>query len=462
MQLERFVMRQSACALLAFVLGIVALHAQDAKPNIVLIVSDDQGYADLGCCGRPGLKTPNLDRLAAEGVRLTNFYVTWPACTPSRSSILTGRYPQRNGLYDMIRNNEVNYNHRFTEEEYAVSPEMTLGMDVREITIAQVLRQAGYATGVFGKWDGGRARRFMPRQRGFDTFFGFSNTGVDYFTHERYGIPSMYRGNERVKVEGYATDLFRREAIEFLNKNSRRSFFLYVPFNAPHGASNLDRVGVQATDEYYRMYGDLPPTKEQRYLAATTQMDHAIGKILDELDRLGVADNTLVIFFSDNGGSGRVADNTPLRGHKAQMWEGGLRVPFIARWPGRLPKSKVVNEFLTSLELFPTLATVAGGELPEDVIYDGFDMLPILRGETASQRTEMFWQRRSHKAARYKHWKWVEAGDEGGLFDLTSDIGEQKDLSESRPEILADLKARWGAWRKEMDEAEPRGPFRDY
>jgi len=191
-------------------------------------------------------------------------------------------------------------------------------------------------------------------------------------------------------------------------------------------------------------------------------MDDAIGKILDELDRLGVADNTLVVFFSDNGGSNRVADNTPLRGHKAQMWEGGLRVPFIARWPGRLPKGKVIDEFLTSLEVFPTFTNVAGGELPDDVIYDGFNMLPVLRSENASQRTEMFWQRRSHKAARYKNWKWVEAGDQGGLFDLVSDIGEQKDLSESHPEVLADLKARWGAWRKEMDEAEPRGPFRDY
>ena len=448
-------------AILSLLASAFALSAQSAKPNIVLIVSDDQGYADLGCCGRPELKTPNLDRLAAEGVRLTNFYVTWPACTPSRGSLLTGRYPQRNGLYDMIRNNEVNYDHRFTEEEYALSPEMTLGLDLREITIAQVLRQAGYATGVFGKWDSGRAKRFLPQQRGFDTFFGFSNTGIDYFTHERYGIPSMYRGNDRVKVEGYATDLFRREAIEFLNKNSHRPFFLYVPFNAPHGASNLDRVGVQAPDEYYHMYGDLPPTKKQRYMAATTAMDHAIGKILDELDRLGVADNTLVIFFSDNGGSG-VADNTPLRGRKAQIWEGGIRVPFLARWPGHLPEGKVIDEFLSSLEVFPTFTAAAGGRLPENVVYDGFDMLPVLRGNAKSQRAEMYWQRRSHKAARYKNWKWVQAGNEGGLFNLASDIGEQNDLSASHPDVLKEMKARWAAWRKQMDDAEPRGPFRNY
>ncbi len=448
--------------ILSLLASVFYLPAQNAKPNIVLIVSDDQGYADLGCCGRPELKTPNLDRLAAEGVRLTNFYVTWPACTPSRGSLLTGRYPQRNGLYDMIRNNEVNYGHRFSEEEYAVSPEMTIGLDLREITIAQVLRKAGYATGVFGKWDSGQAKRFLPQQRGFDTFFGFANTGIDYFTHERYGVPSMFRGNERIKVEGYATDLFRREAIEFLNKNARGPFFLYVPFNAPHGASNLERVGVQAPDEYYRMYGDLPPTRNQQYMAAVTAMDDAIGKILAEIERLGVADNTLVIFLSDNGGSGGVADNTPLRGHKAQMWEGGLRVPFLARWPGHLPEGTVSDEFLSSLEVFPTLTAVAGGRAPENVIYDGFDMLPVLQGKAESQRTEMYWQRRNEKAARYENWKWVEAGDEGGLFNLASDIGEQKDLSSAHPDVLRDMKARWAAWRKQMDDAEPRGPFRDY
>src|SRR4051794_6606172 len=221
-----------------------APSGEGARPNVVLIVADDLSYRDLGCFGGPEIKTPNLDRLAAEGVRATSFYVTWPACTPSRGSILTGRYPRRNGLYDMIRNDMVDYGHRYTEDEYAISPEMTLGLDVREVTIAQVLKQAGYATGVFGKWDSGRARRFLPLQRGFDAFYGFANTGIDYWTHERYGIPSLFRGNERIKEEVYATDLLRRQALRFIGTNKDRPFFLYVSFSAPHGASRLTERGV--------------------------------------------------------------------------------------------------------------------------------------------------------------------------------------------------------------------------
>src|SRR5580658_3244287 len=203
--------------------------AKPELPNILLIVSDDQGYADGGCFGGKGILTPNLDRLAKEGVRLTNYYVTWPACTPSRGSLLTGRYPQRNGLYDMIRNNEVDFGYQYDEAGYAVSPEMTLGLDVREVTVAQVLKKAGYATGIVGKWDSGRAKRFLPLQRGFDFYYGFANTGIDYFTHERYGIPSLFRGNERIKEEGYATDLFEREAASFIRKNKDKPWALYLP-----------------------------------------------------------------------------------------------------------------------------------------------------------------------------------------------------------------------------------------
>lgn len=458
---------RSACRAFLLFIALGALwstafaQTPQRPPNIVLIVSDDQGYRDLGCCGSPDIKSPHLDALAARGVRLTDYYVTWPACTPSRGSILTGRYPQRNGLYDMIRNDMVNYGHKFTEVEYALSPEMTLGMDLREVMISQPLAQAGYACGVFGKWDGGRARRFLPLQRGFDTYFGFANTGIDYWTHERYGVPSMFRGNQRVKEEGYATDLFRREALRFVRDNLHRPFFLYLPFNAPHGASNLEHSGVQAPQEYISMYPNAKNEKQATHMAAITCMDAAIGEVLQAIKAAGQEDNTIVIFQSDNGGAGP-GDNSPLRGNKGQMFDGGIRVPCIVSWPGRLPQGAVSHELLTSLELFPTLLAVAGVQPPKDVTLDGFNMLPTLRGEVKSPRKEMFWQRRLDKAARVGNYKWLVSGNNTGLFDLSTDIGEQHDLSQEKPEILAQVQARFAAWENEMEAAEPRGPFRDY
>lgn len=442
-----------------------------AAPNIVLIVSDDQGYPDLGCIGSKPIQTPHLDRLAAEGVRATNFYVTWPACTPSRSGFLTGRYPQRNGLYDMVRNDMVNYGHRFTEEEYAVSPEMTLGLDPKELTIGDMLKPAGYVNGVVGKWDMGQAKRYLPLQRGFDFFYGHGNNGIDYYTHARYGIPSMFRGNQRTEEDKgqYITRVFGREALAFLNEQAGKNpFFLYLPFNAPHGASTLAednggvKPGVQAPEEDVAKYrGIVKDEKLARYYAAVTVMDEVIGQVLKALDDTKQADNTIVIFFSDNGGSGN-GGNAPLRGSKSTMWEGGLRVPFLIRWPGQVPAGKVTDEFLTGLEILPTLLAATGSAAPEGVELDGFDMLPIVKGERASPRTEMFWQRRSDKAARVGHWKWLDSAKGKGLYDLRTDIGENHDLSAEKPEVLAMIKERFAAWRKAMDEAEPRGPFRDY
>jgi arylsulfatase A-like enzyme len=459
-----------ACLLsLVFGSGTVAA-AESTRPNIVLIVSDDQGFPDLGCIGKKPIQTPHLDRLAKEGVRLTNFYVTWPACTPSRGSILTGRHPLRNGLYDMIRNDAVNYGHRYTERDYATSPEMTLGMDLREVMISQVLRQAGYATGMIGKWDGGRARRFLPRQRGFDVFYGFANTGIDYFTHERYGVPSMFRGNDRTVADKgtYATDLFRREAVQFIRDHREQPFFLYVAFNAPHGASAFAAddatkagVGVQVPDKFLDLY---PITGEKenvrKYMAAVTCMDEAIGEIVATLRELKLDDNTLIVFQSDNGGSGN-GGNAPLKGAKSSLWEGGLRVPFVARWPNRIPAGVVSDVFLTSLELFPTFVAAAGAKLPDGLILDGFDMLPALCGQGAG-RQEMFWEFRGEMAARAGNYKWLASSKGAGLFDLSQDIGEAHDLSATKPDVVAKLRDRWFAWRKEMESAEPRGPFRDY
>ena len=458
--------------------------AETNPPNILLLVSDDQGYRDVGCFGSEAAITPHLDRLAKGGIRLTSFYVTWPACTPSRGSLLTGRYPQRHGVYDMIRNEAPDYGYKYKPAEYAATFERIGGMDTREILLPKLLKQAGYVSAIYGKWDLGVHKRFLPQARGFDDFYGFVNTGIDYFTHERYGVPSMYRNNRPTTEdkETYCTYLFQREAVRFLKQNHDKPFFLYVPFNAPHGASNLDpkiRGAAQAPDKYKKKYPHLkdgyvkrtrygkpslsPSRDKQRleYLASITCMDDAIGELLNLLDDFKIADNTIVIFFSDNGGGGG-SDNSPLRGRKGWMFEGGIRVPCIVRYPAKIRAGSVSSEFLTSMEIVPTMLQEIGINPPQKLILDGHDMMPVLAGGAKSPRTQMFWQRRADKAARVGDWKWVESARGNGLFDLSKDIAERNDLSKSHPVKLAEMKQHFTDWKREMEKAKPRGPFRDY
>jgi len=440
-------------------------------PNIVLIVSDDQGYHDLGCYGSTDVKTPTLDKLAEEGVRLTNFYVTCSFCTPSRGSLLTGRYPQRNGTYELFRNDRVNDGHLYQAYEYSVSPERILGMDLREVLISELLKKAGYTNACFGKWDLGQLQRYLPLQQGFDRYYGFVNTGIDYFTHERYGVPSMYDDNKPTTNDKgtYCTDLFEREAIKFLKENANKPFFIYLPFNAPHYGSNQHkddpRYPVQATQEYLDMYpeafekGDY---KRQGTMAAITDMDNAIGNILQVIKDAGEEENTIVIFISDNGAGTGIA-NYPLRGGKSNFFEGGIRVPCIIKWPGKIPQNQVVDNFLSSMEIFPTILSVTGIEKPDSLILDGFDILPLLTGEDKSlERKEMYWEARDKIAARVGNWKMVDNIDEKGFFDLSKDISEQNDLTNELPEKYSEIRQKFKNWQTEMEKAEPRGPFRDY
>ena len=483
--------RNNFRTLLPLILCLFLSHAawaarqQNQPPNIVLIVSDDQGYADLGCYGGKAILTPHLDRLASEGIRLTQFYVTWPTCTPSRGSLLTGRYPQRNGTYDMFRNEAPDYGYKYPAEEYAITWERIGGMDTREILIPALLKERGYVSGIFGKWDLGIHRRFLPIARGFDTFYGFVNTGIDYYTHERYGVPSMYRDNSPTEEDKgtYATSLFEREALNFINANKDRPFFLYVPFNAPHNSSNLDpgiRASVQAPQEIIDMYEPDPneglrtvtrygeeaeaPNRSMRrrhFKAAVTCMDQAIGNILKRLEEHQLTDDTIVIFLSDNGGGGG-SNNSPLRGGKGRMFEGGVRVPCLIKYPKVIPAGIVSDAFLSTLEIAPTLWHLAGVQSPPQLTLDGFNMLPVLQGAAPSQRTSLFWKRRGDLAARVGDWKWVASKGGNGLFDLKSDVSESKDLSRAQPDQLKTMRAHFSEWLNQMEAAEPRGPFRDY
>jgi len=444
--------------------------ASSTKPtNIILIVSDDQGYHDLGCYGAEDIQTPHLDQLAADGVRLTSFYVTSSVCTPSRSGLLTGRYPQRNGTYELFRNEMVDVGHEYSPIEYSTSPERILGTDLREVFISEILKEAGYTNGIFGKWDFGQLKRFLPLQQGFDAFYGFVNTGIDYFTHERYGVPSMFHNNEPTKADSgtYTTDLFEREALWFLQENHEKPFFLYLPFNAPHSASNLEpeiRSSVQAPEAYLEKYPEATSRQEEfrrGYMAAVTRMDDAIGNVLQSVKDYGLEENTIVIFLSDNGG-GIGSDNSPLRGRKGRFLEGGVRVPCIIKWPGMIESGKESDEFLTALEIFPTLLNATGIQKPDSLVLDGFDMLPVLQGKKASSRQEMYWELRGDAAARVGQWKWVNTKRNQGLFDLSTDIGEENDLSAEKPEILQMMQDKFAQWQQEMAAAEPRGPFRNF
>ena len=272
----------------------------------------------------------------------------------------------------------------------------------------------------------------------------------------------MFRGNKQIKEEGHATDLFAREARRFIQENRERPFFLYVPFNAPHGASTFEKGTRQVPEKYLQMYGGGLDWKTQ-HKALVTHMDDAIGGISKQVVDLGLDNDTLMLFASDNGGSGG-ASNGPLRGGKSTMFEGGLRVPLLARWPGRIPKNRVSDEFTSTLELFPTLTAAARVQPPSGVKLDGANMLPILEANAKSQRREMFWYRTftNEAAARVDNWKWVNHAGKEGLYDLSCDIGEKNDLSHDKPEVLAMVKSRYAAWQKEMEASEPRGPFRDY
>lgn len=452
------------------VLLLVAATGLAARqPNILLVVSDDQGYMDLGSMGSPDILTPRLDKLAAEGARLTSYYSAFPACTPSRGSLLTGRYPQRNGTYDNFRNDRVDDGYRYPSHEYEISPERILGMDTREVLLSEVLSEAGYATGVFGKWDLGSLRRFLPTQRGFDDFYGFVNTGIDYWTHERYGVPSMYRRNTPTEVDKgtYTTDLFERETLRFIDEHRSDPFFVYLSYNAPHGASSLDRGirgFVQSPGNCLDLYpspNGLQEERRHKFMAAVTCMDASIGRILDRIERHGLRDKTIVIFVSDNGAGGG-GDSGPLRGHKGRMFEGGVRVPFLIRWPGQIEPGTVCDAFVSALEVFPTLVQAAGSGPPEGIELDGFDMLPVIQGRRETQRESMFWERQGEYGARVGKWKLVSSRRGSGLFDLSEDIGESKDLSEKLPGVRMRVQGRYEEWVNAMANAMPRGPFRDY
>jgi arylsulfatase A-like enzyme len=392
-----------------------------ARPNVVLIVGDDMGYADLGVHGSPDALTPHIDSIAAAGVRCTNGYVSGPYCSPTRAGLLTGRYQQRFG-------------HEF-------NPGSTNGLPVTEVTLADRMKAAGYATGLVGKWHLGETAVYHPMQRGFDEFYGFLGGARTY-----YG-GTVKRGTVNVPLTGYLTESFAAEAADFIDRRKDAPFFLMLTFNAVH--TPMDTPPAIYMN---RFPGVTDPTRKT-YLAMLAAMDDAIGVVLAKLKALSLEQNTLVFFHSDNGGpisSGTSVNgsiNLPLRGGKTTLWEGGIRVPFLAKWPARLPAGKLYHEPVIQLDLFTTAVTAAGGSVPTDRVIDGVDLMPFLDGTAATVPHEnLYWRFGTPSAIRNGPWKLK--GSE--LFNLATDIGETTNVAAANPAIVSALQADLNSWKSEL------------
>lgn len=420
---------------LLMLLAISSIAAEDStKPNIVLIVADDLGYGDVGFHGGKDIPTPRLDALAASGVRCSSGYVSGPYCSPTRAGLLTGRYQQRFG-------------HEFNPGNAARVAE-NFGLSLEETTLPQRLQQAGYATGMVGKWHLGFAPQFHPQERGFDEFFGFLGGAHPYFPTDQPKNPIL-RGRDMVQEPAYLTDAFAREAVNYIDRQKDKPFFLYLPFNAVHNPQH-------AKPEHLQRFAANADERRRTYAGMLTALDDAVGKVLDKLAAEKLADRTLVIFISDNGGPpANGSTNGPLNGQKATTWEGGIRVPFLLSWPGKLPAGTTYAEPVIQLDLLPTILAATGAAIEDAAKLDGVNLLPYLTGEqTEAPHKSLYWRFGEQMALRQGDWKLLKVrGDaKPRLYNLKDDIGEQTDLAATNAERVNQLQADWDAWNATLVE----------
>lgn len=451
-------MRVSPLVLVLLMLApLTTLHGADAvqtsKPNIVFVLIDDFGYADTGAYGAKDVRTPNIDRLAREGVRFTDFYANAPVCTPTRCGFITGRWQQRAGLEWAMGFSAESFRRKdnawVKEADYH-----SLGLSTSVPTLPKMIKNSEYSTGAFGKWHLGYKDEFNPTKHGFDEYFGELLGHCDYYTHSYFdGTYALRDGLEPAKVEGYLTDLINQRAVEFVRKHAHEQFFLYVPHLAVHSPYQPPGRPKPSVTKANMYDGD-----RNTYVAMVEKVDEGVGMLLAELEKRGVLDNTLVVLSSDNGGE-RYSDNSPLFHHKSTLWEGGIRVPCLMRWPAKLPKGKVTSQVGITMDLTATFAAIAGAAPPSDRPFDGINLLPILIGEQPEQSRTLCWRidrtGRQQKAVRHGSWKYIQDSNVEMLFDLAHDIGERRDVSFQYPEKFVDLKRRLATWEDELARAKP-------
>jgi len=459
--------KETSFLLLAVLLAFAAPAFPAAKPNILVILADDLGYGELSCQGFTAqIPTPHIDSIARNGVRFTSGYVSGPYCSPTRAGFMTGRYQQRFG-------------HEFNPGPVqTASP--NFGLPLEEQTIGDRLKAAGYATGFFGKSHLGFQPPFHPLKRGFDEYFGFLGGAHSYLDAAADATNPILRGTVPVDSIDYTTDAFGREAVSFIEAHYRQPWFCFLPFNAVHAP-------LQSLEKYLARFANIEDKRRRTFAAMLSAMDDAVGAVLAKIRERGLEGNTLIFFFSDNGGptAQTTSGNGPLRGFKAQTWEGGIRLPFMVQWKGRIPAGRVDDRPVIQLDILPTALAAAGVAVKPEWKLDGVDLLPYLTGKMSGAPHEaLYWRFGQQIAIRMGDWKLVKGVGSKGvggiqmrgkadtadaeLYNLGQDIGEKQNLADKEPARLKELAAAWEKWNSGLVEpkwfpgragaARPRSP----
>ena len=425
-------------------------YAKDThKPNVVFILVDDMGYGDLGCYGHPRAKTPVIDRLAKEGVRFTQHYANGPECSPTRTAFLTGRYQQRaGGLECAIGTGNVG---RY-DDAIRLAGQRQLGLPAKQVVLPSALKPAGYVSGVFGKWHLGYEPQFNPVEHGWDDFFGYMGGNVHYFNHrETSELHVLYRGRLPVHAEGYMTHLITDSSINFIERHKDKPFFLYVSHECPH----FPFQGPKDVKKEVNKTNWMKPDADT-YVAMLEDLDSEVGRLLAALDKHKLADNTLVIFVSDNGGFAGAANMGPLNGAKSTTLEGGIRVPLIMRWPGQIRPGTTSHQVCVTFDLTRSILNLAQAKVPSNRL-DGLDIVNHITARKPDFDRTLFWRgkrgERIWSAVRegdLKYVRKVEDQTQEWLFDLSKDLAEKNDLSSARPKQVARMKKLLFNWEKEV------------
>ncbi len=399
-------------------------------------MADDLGYGDLSCYGNTEFQTPNIDKLASQGIKFTDYHSNGAVCTPTRAALLTGRYQQRCGLEAVLTVQPKNRNK---------------GIDTNEVTFAKVFKDAGYKVGLFGKWHLGYLKKYNPLHFGFDEFKGYLSGNVDYQSHyDQSGKFDWWHNWEQVREEGYTTDLITDHTINYIEKNKNKPFCIYVAHEAPHYPfQGRNDKADRLPDKKFPNHGTRKD-KKNAYKEMIFVLDESVGKIVETIGRLGLKNETFIFFCSDNGGLKNIASNGSLKGQKGTLWEGGHRVPAIACWQGKINPGTISDELVMSMDLFPTMLSIAGIELRNTGKLDGVDFSnAIFQNKKLGERS-VFWRFRKFKAVRKRKWKFIINNNNEFLFNLSEDLAEKNNLIKEEPEIALVLKNELADWEYDV------------